>query len=113
MESLGHSRILQPGGGTAYEFPGFVMTIVFLATADDTDGAYSVFESIHEPGSGAPLHIHHRQDETAYIVEGEFLVRAGTNRYSDLVRARSSTFRVAWRMPSSAWARRRARSSSG
>jgi len=53
------------------------MTLVFLATSEDSDGEHSVFESIHQPGSGAPLHIHHRQDETAYVVEGQFLIRKG------------------------------------
>lgn len=77
MKNLDRFRVVQSGEGTTYEFPGFAMTIAFLATADDTDGAYSVFESIHEPGSGAPLHIHHRQHETAYIVDGEFLIQSG------------------------------------
>ncbi len=68
-------RLVNPGEGTAYEFPGFAMTIVVLVSSDDSDGQYSVFESIHEPGSGAPLHIHERQHESAYVVSGEFLIQ--------------------------------------
>ncbi|MCL6503949.1 MAG: cupin domain-containing protein [Pirellulales bacterium] len=51
------------------------MKIVFLARSDNTDGEYSVFESTHRPESGAPLHVHHQRHETAYVVEGEFLIR--------------------------------------
>lgn len=73
--SLDTHRLVQPGEGTIYEFPGFAMTIVVLCSAEESDGQYSIFESIHEPGSGAPLHIHHHKHETAYVVEGEFLVQ--------------------------------------
>jgi quercetin dioxygenase-like cupin family protein len=77
MQNRDGFRIVKSGKGTTYEFPGFAMTIVFLATADDTDDQVSVFESIHKPGSGAPLHIHHHQHEMAYIVTGEFLIQSG------------------------------------
>lgn len=72
---LDQYRVVQPGGGVTYDFPGLAMKIVFLATSQDTDGEYSVFESIHEPGSGAPLHIHRQRHEAAYVVEGDFLIR--------------------------------------
>lgn len=72
-------HIVEPGKGKTYEFPGFAMTIVSLAAAEDTDDKFSIFESIHEPGSGAPLHIHYHQDEMAYIVSGEFLVQNGSD----------------------------------
>lgn len=70
-------RVIEPGEGITYTFPALGMKAVFVATAEDTGGDSSVFESIHQPGSGAPLHIHHRQHETAYVVEGEFLIRTG------------------------------------
>jgi quercetin dioxygenase-like cupin family protein len=72
---LDRYRVVPPGEGVTYDFPGLGMRIVFLATAADTDGEYSVFESIHQPGSGAPLHIHYQRHETAYVVEGEFLIQ--------------------------------------
>jgi quercetin dioxygenase-like cupin family protein len=72
---LDHYRAVQPGEGVTYDFPALGMTIVFLARSEDTDGAYSVFESIHRPGSGAPLHVHRQRHETAYVVAGEFLIR--------------------------------------
>ena len=44
----------------------------FLLTGDMTDGAYFVFEAFVQPGSGSPPHIHHREDEAFYIIDGEF-----------------------------------------
>lgn len=74
---LDQFRVVQPGEGVTYDFPALAMTLVFLVTSEDSDGEQSVFESIHQPGSGAPMHIHHLQHETAYVVEGEFLIRKG------------------------------------
>ena len=38
----------------------------------DTGGVLSVVESRDVPGGGPPPHIHHREDETFQILEGEF-----------------------------------------
>jgi quercetin dioxygenase-like cupin family protein len=38
----------------------------------DTDGAVAVVESRDVPGGGPPLHIHHREDETFQVLEGEY-----------------------------------------
>lgn len=37
-----------------------------------TGGVLSVFESIDQPGGGPPPHIHHREDETFQVLEGEY-----------------------------------------
>jgi quercetin dioxygenase-like cupin family protein len=37
-----------------------------------TGGAYSLFEVVTQPGSGPPPHIHHREDEALYVLEGEY-----------------------------------------
>lgn len=74
---LDQFRVVPPGEGVTYDFPALGMRTVFVATAEDTGGECSVFESIHQPGSGAPLHVHHQQHETAYVVAGEFLIRSG------------------------------------
>jgi mannose-6-phosphate isomerase-like protein (cupin superfamily) len=44
----------------------------FLLTAEHTEGAYAVFEFFVPPGSGSPPHVHHREDEAFYVVDGEF-----------------------------------------
>ena len=38
----------------------------------DTNGTISTIESYDPPGGGPPPHIHHREDETFQILEGEF-----------------------------------------
>jgi mannose-6-phosphate isomerase-like protein (cupin superfamily) len=43
----------------------------FLATGDDTNGKYALFEAIVGPGGGPPLHVHSREEEGFYILEGE------------------------------------------
>jgi hypothetical protein len=32
-----------------------------------------VLEGVAQPSSGPPLHVHHREDEAFYVVEGKFL----------------------------------------
>ena len=55
--------------------PGDIYT--FLATTEETDGAYFVLEGIVPPDAGPPPHIHHDQDESFYIVEGQLEITVG------------------------------------
>ena len=55
-------------------------------TSDQTGGAYSLFEVTTQPGGGPPPHIHHREDESFYVLAGEYeffsgegVIRAGAN----------------------------------
>ena len=50
--------------------------ITVKAGPDETGNAFSQFEVDDPRGSGPPLHVHHNEDETFYILEGEvtFLV---------------------------------------
>jgi quercetin dioxygenase-like cupin family protein len=43
----------------------------FLATAEDTNGKYAIWEAIVPPGGGPPPHVHSREEEGFYILEGE------------------------------------------
>ena len=43
----------------------------FLATGEDTNSKYSLIEAIVGPGGGPPPHVHSREDEGFYILEGE------------------------------------------
>lgn len=43
----------------------------FLATGEDTDGKYALFEAIVPPGGGPPPHVHSREEEGFYVLEGE------------------------------------------
>src|SRR5262245_36374592 len=43
----------------------------FLATGADTNGKYALFEAIVGPGGGPPPHVHSREEEGFYVLEGE------------------------------------------
>jgi quercetin dioxygenase-like cupin family protein len=43
----------------------------FLATGDDTNGKYALFEALVGPGGGPPPHVHSREEEGFYDLEGE------------------------------------------
>lgn len=52
----------------------------FLATGDETDGKYAMFEAIVPPGGGPPPHIHSREEESFFILEGEITFTVGDQR---------------------------------
>ena len=60
-----------PGEGRAVWVPGGQL-LTYKVTAEQTGGAYSLFEDAVPPQYEAPAHIHHREDESFYVVEGEF-----------------------------------------
>ena len=43
----------------------------FLAIGDETNGKYALFEALVPPGGGPPPHVHSREEEGFYILEGE------------------------------------------
>jgi quercetin dioxygenase-like cupin family protein len=43
----------------------------FQATGEDTNGKYALFEGLVGPGGGPPPHVHSREEEGFYILEGE------------------------------------------
>jgi len=47
---------------------------IWKATADDTDGAFLLFEDRMDHGKVTPLHIHPDSDETMIVLEGEILM---------------------------------------
>ncbi len=52
----------------------------FLATSDDTDGKYALWEAIVPLGGGPPPHVHSREEEGFYILEGEITFQIGEGR---------------------------------
>ncbi len=45
---------------------------IFKAVGDDTNQAFALAELVAQPQFAPPPHIHHREDESYYILEGEF-----------------------------------------
>ena len=44
-------------------------------TGQQTGGAYYLFETVFEPEAGNRLHVHRREDEVAYVLEGALEIR--------------------------------------
>jgi len=50
--------------------------LTIKARAETTGGAFTCFENLVAPKEGPPLHVHGREDEMWYILEGRFRFRA-------------------------------------
>jgi quercetin dioxygenase-like cupin family protein len=69
-------KFVPPGGGLSIWWMGDDK-ITFQATSADTDGAYAFW--VDEPPGhvGPPKHVHNREDEGFYVIEGQVEFRAG------------------------------------
>ena len=70
---------LGPGEGTPLWF--LTNRITMKATARTTGGAYALFEALLPAGFSPPMHIHHREDETFWVLEGHVTVRCGDETF--------------------------------
>src|SRR5688572_6615069 len=74
MPDATHERtepfVVGPDDGAATWFLGTRMTV--KATAQQTGGAFGLLEVRLAAGFSPPLHIHHREDESFWILEGRF-----------------------------------------
>src|SRR3954469_20424644 len=52
----------------------------FLATGEDTAGKYALWEALVSPGGGPPPHVHSREEEGFYVLEGEITLQVGNKR---------------------------------
>lgn len=52
----------------------------FMATSEDTNGKYAMWEAIVPPGGGPPPHVHSREEESFYILAGEITFQIGEER---------------------------------
>jgi mannose-6-phosphate isomerase-like protein (cupin superfamily) len=72
--------MVPPGGGTPIIPPmGGEGTI--KAHTRNTNGSLTVFEFLVPPKQGPGLHIHEREDEIWYVLEGEFRFKAGEDMF--------------------------------
>ena len=68
--------LLKPGEGQALNV--FDAKLTIKATTQETMGSYSLVEGTFQPGGFAPLpHVHREQEETFYVVKGQFDFRIG------------------------------------
>src|SRR5437588_11313998 len=52
----------------------------FLATGEDTNGKYALWEAVVLPGGGPPPHVHSREEEGFYVLEGEITFTVNCER---------------------------------
>src|SRR5262245_61318755 len=69
MESLAQLILNNEGNGPAYCAVGDIYTI--LASGEQTGQAYTLLEVCVPPGGGPAPHLHRREDESFYVLEGE------------------------------------------
>lgn len=70
-----HPVLADAGEGHAFAMLGTTMRLI--APAAGTGGRYTVIEQITPPGWGPPRHIHSREDEIFYILEGAYDLHVG------------------------------------
>ena len=75
-----------PGEGDAFSAVGDVYHV--LASGRQTGGVYALSEIRVSPNNGPPPHIHSREDESFFILEGEIEFQVGDEK----ITARSGTF---------------------
>jgi quercetin dioxygenase-like cupin family protein len=50
---------------------------IIKATAEQTNGQLAIVDVTEPPGAEAPLHVHHREDETFCVLEGSVTLYVG------------------------------------
>jgi quercetin dioxygenase-like cupin family protein len=77
---------LESGEGDAFSAVGDVYRN--LATSRQTEGVYTLHEIRVSPNNGPPPHIHSREDESFFVLEGEIEFQVGDEK----ITARPGTF---------------------
>ncbi len=72
LQGIAH---IPPGEGRSLWVLGELVT--YKTTSERTGGAYSLFEVTTQPGGGVLSHVQHREDESFYVLEGEYEFLAG------------------------------------
>jgi quercetin dioxygenase-like cupin family protein len=68
----------KPGEGRTIAVVGDVYR--FLAVGEDTNGKYALWEAVVPPGGGPPPHVHSREEEGFYVLDGEITFQIGGER---------------------------------
>jgi quercetin dioxygenase-like cupin family protein len=68
----------KPGEGRTIAVVGDVYR--FLAVGEETNGKYALWEALVPPCGGPPPHVHSREEEGFYVLEGEITFFIGDQR---------------------------------
>jgi quercetin dioxygenase-like cupin family protein len=85
-DGTGRTFWLDGGEGNARWWGGGLATI--KTTGRETDDLYSIVEVLEPQGAQAPLHLHRKEDEAFWILEGEMTFRIG----EQTIKARPGSF---------------------
>jgi mannose-6-phosphate isomerase-like protein (cupin superfamily) len=55
--------------------------MTFKVSSEDTGGMYALTDSVVPPQGEAPLHVHHREDEAFWVLEGELEILVGEDTF--------------------------------
>jgi len=73
-------RVVAPHEGESLTVVGDVLT--FKLTAADTGARFVLAEGLAAPGAGPPPHLHEREDELFYVLEGRMEFGLGATRHA-------------------------------
>jgi quercetin dioxygenase-like cupin family protein len=69
---------IDPGAGDAFSAVGDVYRV--LASGEQTGGVYALSEIRVSPNNGPPPHVHSRDDEAFFVIEGEITFQVGDQK---------------------------------
>lgn len=76
MHTITHQPVaVAPDGGSFFHFLNHLATV--KVAHDATESRVNVTRFDAPRGFGPPLHVHHHEDEVAYVIDGEIRFRAG------------------------------------
>ena len=75
-----NNGVLAAGEGRSIWVVGDRYTI--KCSGNDTGGAFALIEAVVTPGNGPPPHIHSREDEAFYVLEGEVQFHADGSSFT-------------------------------
>ncbi|MGZ5213800.1 MAG: cupin domain-containing protein [Actinomycetota bacterium] len=75
MPKPSHAFVVLQGEGTTIPGPAGGPTTIKIRT-EDTAGSFALVENVIAPMDGPPFHVHAREDEMWFVVEGHFRFRA-------------------------------------
>lgn len=69
--------------GKSFKLKGVNSNILDVkVSGEDTNGGFVLFEQTSiTQGKGTPLHVHHKQDEVFYVLEGEYYFQVGEEKF--------------------------------
>lgn len=75
MSRAANAFVVLPGEGTTIRGPVGGPTTI-KARTENTAGSFTLLEVMIPPGQGPPLHVHAREDEMWYVLEGHLRFKA-------------------------------------